>query len=59
MGSFQLGSTVIVLFAKDQVKWLPGLKSKDMIQMGQMMGQCKGQETSSKKQGTEFIGAGD
>ncbi len=38
LGHFELGSTVILLFAKDKISWLENLKTGDNIQMGQSIG---------------------
>jgi len=38
LGYFQWGSTVIVLFAADQVNWQSMLRSGDSIQMGKIVG---------------------
>lgn len=38
MGRFNMGSTVIVLFTKDTVRWDASLKSGDAVQMGQGIG---------------------
>ena len=38
MGRFNLGSTVILVFEKDRVKWLEGLKAGDRLLMGQAIG---------------------
>ncbi len=35
MGRFKLGSTAIVLFGKDQVKWAEGLAAETPVRMGQ------------------------
>lgn len=37
MGTFNMGSTVIMLFAKDQVQWDAGLQPGTAIQMGQAL----------------------
>lgn len=39
MGYFQLGSTVIVLFQSNQMKWNPALKNGYLVKMGQQIGQ--------------------
>ena len=39
IGHFQLGSTVVLLFAENQIKWQENLKSLDTIQMGQALAQ--------------------
>lgn len=38
IGYFSLGSTVILLFAKDRIKWAPHLKPATPIQFGQFLG---------------------
>jgi phosphatidylserine decarboxylase len=38
LGLFKLGSTVIVLFANDKIKWSENLPSQSKIQMGQQLG---------------------
>jgi len=38
MGRFNMGSTVILLFEKDQIKWKSGLAGGDKVQMGQAIG---------------------
>lgn len=38
LGHFQLGSTVILLFAKDALQWVDTLKCSDKVQMGNMIG---------------------
>jgi phosphatidylserine decarboxylase len=39
MGRFNLGSTVILVFQENQVKWLDTLKPGDRLLMGQLIGQ--------------------
>ena len=39
MGRFNMGSTVILLFGKDQISWSEGLERDSTIQMGQLIGQ--------------------
>jgi phosphatidylserine decarboxylase len=39
MGHFQLGSTVIVLFQANQVKWDASLKNGNIVKMGQKIGE--------------------
>ena len=43
MGRFNMGSTVIVLFGKNRVHWLPGLQPDQLITMGTTIGkiQCQ------------------
>jgi len=38
MGRFNMGSTVILLFGKDKMKWVEGLTSEIHVQMGQEIG---------------------
>lgn len=38
MGHFQMGSTVIVLFAKDKVTWINELMENSTVKMGQLIG---------------------
>jgi phosphatidylserine decarboxylase len=38
MGRFNMGSTVILLFEKERVEWLEGLKPGDRVQMGKKIG---------------------
>lgn len=38
MGYFQLGSTVILLFAQDAITWLEHIKQETNVQMGQYIG---------------------
>ena len=38
MGRFNMGSTVILLFANDRVRWLDGLRTEQPLQMGQRLG---------------------
>ena len=37
MGRFKLGSTVIMLYGKDQIEWLEGLSASQPVRMGQPM----------------------
>lgn len=41
MGRFNMGSTIIVLFGKDKVEWLPELAAGQTLLMGQQIGQFK------------------
>lgn len=41
VGYFKLGSTVILLFEKDQMQWEANLQAGDKIQVGQMIAQIK------------------
>jgi phosphatidylserine decarboxylase len=38
LGHFKLGSTVIVLFPKEAMEWLPSFKENSVVQMGQLFG---------------------
>jgi len=38
MGRFNMGSTVILLFGKDRIRWLQGLHAGQALQMGQPLG---------------------
>ena len=38
LGHFRMGSTVLVLFAKDKIEWHPALQSASLTQMGQWLG---------------------
>ena len=38
MGRFNMGSTVILLFGKDRIRWLHGLQAGQSLQMGQQLG---------------------
>jgi phosphatidylserine decarboxylase len=38
LGRFNMGSSVILLFEKDQLQWLAGLTEKSAVQMGQGIG---------------------
>jgi phosphatidylserine decarboxylase len=39
MGRFNMGSTVILLFPKDSIRWREGLKSGDVVRMGEHIGE--------------------
>ena len=39
MGYFTMGSTVIILVGKDQIKWLPNLTAGSIVKMGEEIGQ--------------------
>jgi len=41
LGRFNMGSTVILLFAKDQIEWLPSLAHADKVLMGQAIAEIK------------------
>lgn len=41
MGRFKLGSTAIVLFGPNQVKWAEQLSALSKVQMGQALGAAK------------------
>lgn len=38
IGRFLMGSSVIVLFAKNRIQWLPGLQTQAEVKMGQALG---------------------
>ncbi len=38
MGRFNMGSTVILLFGQDRVRWREGLQAEQAVQMGQALG---------------------
>ena len=38
IGRFNMGSTVIILYAKDRIHWLEGLGSGDLVKMGMTIG---------------------
>lgn len=40
MGRFKLGSTVVLLFGKDQMQWAQELSAGSSVQMGQLLGQA-------------------
>ncbi|MCO1332964.1 archaetidylserine decarboxylase [Microbulbifer sp. OS29] len=40
MGRFKLGSTVIMLFGADQVRWLDQLEAESPVRMGEHFGNC-------------------
>ncbi len=40
MGRFNMGSTVIVLFGKDNVQWQPELAAGQAVKLGELMGRC-------------------
>ena len=42
MGRFNMGSTVILLFPKDSIRWREGLKSGDIVRMGEAIGERLG-----------------
>ncbi len=39
LGRFNMGSTVILLFAQERMHWAPSLKAGDPVRMGQALGQ--------------------
>jgi len=41
MGRFNMGSTVIVLFGRDRMRWLPHMQSDQLITMGMPLGQIQ------------------
>ena len=38
LGHFRMGSTVIVLFPKDKMRWSEELQPSDTVRMGQLLG---------------------
>jgi len=38
LGHFRLGSTVIILFGKHKIKWVPSLNTNSPVQFGQLLG---------------------
>ena len=40
MGRFNMGSTIIVLFAKDKTAWSPELQAGQPVRLGEMIGRC-------------------
>lgn len=38
LGQFQLGSTVIILFQKNKIHWIPSFKHDSLVQFGQILG---------------------
>lgn len=44
MGRFNMGSTVILLFGKDQLQWLPELQADQAVIMGMPVGVQTGQK---------------
>mgnify|MGYP000063640889 CR=1 FL=1 len=38
MGRFNMGSTVILLFGKDSIRWQEGLQAGQALKMGQQLG---------------------
>jgi phosphatidylserine decarboxylase len=41
MGHFELGSTVIVLFAQDRIEWAADLQANQTIRLGQLLGRIR------------------
>ncbi len=41
MGRFNMGSTVILLFGRDQVEWSPACQPDAVVRMGQQIGVCR------------------
>jgi phosphatidylserine decarboxylase len=41
MGRFKLGSTVILLFGADKVRWLESLAAESPVKMGEHFGDLK------------------
>ncbi|MGR8980464.1 MAG: archaetidylserine decarboxylase [Gammaproteobacteria bacterium] len=42
MGRFNMGSTVIVLFGRNQAQWLDGFKAEQTVKLGEMIGRTIG-----------------
>ncbi len=42
LGHFKMGSTVIVLFPKNTVKWVPTIQENSVVRMGQLIGTTAG-----------------
>ncbi len=42
MGRFNMGSTIIVLFGKDKVRWEDGFKADQLVNLGEMIGRVAG-----------------
>ncbi len=40
MGRFNMGSTIILLFSKDAIEWLPNLRPDKPVSMGEKLGMC-------------------
>lgn len=53
LGRFKLGSTAIVLFGPEQVKWAQSLAAGSSVQMGQLMG------SNAAQVGTELAASGE
>ena len=41
MGRFNMGSTVILLYANNKMSWEKDLKAEDKVQLGQLIGNLK------------------
>ena len=48
MGRFKLGSTVIMLYGRDQIEWLEGLSAGDPVRMGQALAKPVAASTEEK-----------
>ena len=46
MGRFRLGSTVVLLFARDRVRWLPGVLAGSRLRMGETIAEPLSAETA-------------
>lgn len=44
LGRFNLGSTIVLLFAKGQATWLPSLEPGQRVRVGQSLGQLTGRQ---------------
>lgn len=51
MGRFNMGSTVILLFGKQRVRWLDELKNGQTVRMGQKIGLCESAPAGAVSQG--------
>lgn len=51
MGRFNMGSTVILLFAKNSVRWREGLHSGDVVRMGEPIGERIGERVRDETLG--------
>jgi phosphatidylserine decarboxylase len=41
MGRFNMGSTIIVLFGKDKIRWNDNLQAGSPVKLGANIGQCQ------------------
>jgi phosphatidylserine decarboxylase len=42
MGRFNMGSTVILILPPDMIDWLPGVRARDSLSMGQPLARLRG-----------------